>query len=218
MSIARVNREVIKGDLINTIVRAPGSNEMNEGLIPVDIPLDKGLNGYRVAFIRSGDQSRIARIEDITGLRQMRIGIGQQWLDVPIYEHSNIPLIAAREFDSLLGMLQLGRFDLLPRPATAVYSEYNVYKARYPSLAIDQHLLIRYPLGMYAFVSKSTPRLAERIRYGLEEMQKDGNFDRYFNEHFSEVIAKLKFRQRALIELENPLLPAWAKIAMPELR
>jgi hypothetical protein len=71
---------------------------------------------------------------------------------------------------------------------------------------------------MFAFVSKSTPRLAERIRYGLEEMQKDGSFDRFFDEHFSEVIAKLKFPQRTIIELENPLVPVWAKIARPELR
>ena len=218
MSVDRVHREAVKGDLINVIVRAPGSSDMNEGLIPIDIPLDKGLNGYRVAFIRLGDESRIARLGDIGGLRQMRIGIGEQWLDVPIYKHNNIPLVAAREYDSLLGMLQRGRFDLFPRPATAIYSEYNVYKARYPSLGIDQHLLIHYPLGMYAFVSKSTPRLAERIRYGLEEMQRDGSFDRYFDENFSEVIAKLKFSQRTLIELENPLLPAWAKVARPELR
>ena len=218
MSVARLHREAIKGDLINMLARAPGSSEMNEGLIPIDIPLDKGLNGYRVAFIRADDQSRIARLRDIAGLRQMRVGIGQQWLDVPIYKHNNIPLVAAREYESLLGMLQLGRFDLFPRPATAVFSEYNAYKARYPGIAIDQHLLIRYPHGMYAFVSKSTPRLAERIRYGLEEMQRDGSFDRYFDEHFSEVIAKLKFRQRTLIELDNPLLPAWARIARPDLR
>ncbi|HTO62893.1 MAG TPA: hypothetical protein VMM15_16710 [Bradyrhizobium sp.] len=218
MSVARLHREVIKGELVNVIVRAPGSREVDEGLIPIDIPLDKGLNGYRVALIRLGDQSRIERLVDIAGLRQMRIGIGEQWLDVPIYKYNNIPLTAAREYDSLLGMLQLGRFDLFPRPATAVDSEYSVYKDRYPGLGIDQHLLIHYPLGMYAFVSKSTPRLAERIRYGLEEMQKDGSFDRYFDEHFSDVIAKLKLPQRILIELENPLLPAWAKTARPELR
>ena len=218
MSVARLHREVVKGDLVNVVVRAPGSREMEEGLIPIDIPLDKGLNGYRVAFIRLGDQSRIERLGDIAGLRQMRIGIGEQWLDVPIYKHNNIPLVAAREYDSLLGMLQHGRFDLFPRPASAVLSEYNVYKAQYPSIEIDQHLLIRYPLGMYAFVSKSTPRLAERIRYGLHEMQKDGSFDRYFDQHFSQVIAKLKFPQRTLIELENPLLPAWANASPIELR
>jgi len=212
MSVARLHREVIKGDLVNVIVRAPGPKQMDEELIPIDIPLDKGLNGYRVAFIRLGDQDRMARLGDIAGLRQLRIGIGEQWNDVPIYEHNAIPLIAAREYESLLGMLQRGRFDLLPRPATAVHSEYNVYKDRYPGLAIDQHLLIRYPLGLYVFVSKSTPRLAERIRYGLEEMQNDGSFDRYFDEHFSEVIAKLKFSQRTLIELENPLFPPWAKM------
>jgi membrane-bound lytic murein transglycosylase MltF len=82
----------------------------------------------------------------------------------------------------------------------------------HPSLAIDQHLLIRFPYAHYAYVSKSAPRLAERIRYGLEEMRKDGSFDRLFQQHFAQAFVDLRWGQRTVIELENPSLPAWAKI------
>jgi hypothetical protein len=47
---------------------------MDEELIPIDIPLDKGLNGYRVAFIRANDQDRVNQVTDIDGLRQLRLG------------------------------------------------------------------------------------------------------------------------------------------------
>lgn len=212
MSIARLQREVVKGDVVNVVVRAANSRrEADEEVIPIDIPLDKGLNGYRVAIIRASDQDRLARLGDIAGLRQLRIGIGEQWNDVPIYRHNDIPLVAAKEYESLLGMLERERFDLFPRPATGIISEFNDLKAQYPSLAIEQHLLIRYPLGMYAFVSKSTPRLAERIRYGLEEMQKDGSMDSHFDQYFAQTAADLHLSTRTIIELDNPYLPGWAK-------
>ena len=212
MSIARLQREVVKGDLVNVVVRATNSRrETDEELIPIDIPLDKGLNGYRVAIIRANDRDRFVRVGDIAGLRQLRIGIGEQWNDVPIYRHNDIPLVAAKEYESLLGMLERERFDLFPRPATGIISEFNALKEQYPSLAIEQHLLIHYPLGVYAFVSKSTPRLAERIRYGLEEMQKDGSMDKHLDLYFAQTVADLHLSTRTIIELENPYLPDWAK-------
>jgi hypothetical protein len=212
MSVARLRREVLKGDLINVVVYPAGLKEMDEGMIPIDIPLDKGLHGYRVAFIRATDQDRVNQVRDIGGLRQLRIGTGEEWAEVPVYKYNDIHPITARNSELLLPMLEHGRFDLFPRGITQLFSEYNSYKNQYPSLAIDRHLLIYYPFATYIYVSKSSPRLAARIRYGLQEMQKNGSLDRHFEKYFSGAIAKLNLPQRTLIELENPLLPAWAKI------
>ena len=70
LSPARLRREAVKGDLVNVAVLQP----MDDELIPIDIPLDKGLFGYRVASIRASDQSRVAQVRDIAGLRQLRLG------------------------------------------------------------------------------------------------------------------------------------------------
>jgi hypothetical protein len=217
LSVARLHQEVLKGDLVNIIVSNAVHSGVNEELIPIDIPLDKGLNGYRVAFIRADDQDRVNHVTDIAGLRQLRSGTGEHWNDVPIYRYNDIPLITGQD-ESLPLMLEHGRFDLFPRPATGVLEEYNTYRKQYPGLAIDQHLLIHYPLGMYAFVSKSMPRLAERIRYGLQEMQNDGSFDGHFDKYFAQMIADLRFPQRTIVELENPFLPTWAQIPTLEWR
>ena len=45
MSLARLHQEVLKGDLVNVVVLPPGRREMDEGLIPIDIPLDRGVLG-----------------------------------------------------------------------------------------------------------------------------------------------------------------------------
>ena len=64
LSPARLRREAVKGDLVNVAVLQP----MDDELIPIDIL------GYRVASIRASDQSRVAQVRDIAGLRQLRLG------------------------------------------------------------------------------------------------------------------------------------------------
>jgi hypothetical protein len=207
-SVARLRKEAVKGDLVNVLVGPPVSDDV----FPIDIPLDKGLMGYRVAFIRANEQGRVDQVRDIEDLRQLRVGHGAQWFDTPILEHNNLNVVKAMELEPLFQMLEHGRFDLLPRGITELLPEYDHYVKGSPTLAIDQHLLIHYPQAKYVYVSPSAPRLAQRIRYGLEEMQKDGSFDRLFDRYFSRPIADLRLGQRTLIELDNPSLPAWAKI------
>jgi hypothetical protein len=212
MSENRLRQEVLKGDLVNVMVHNADYSEVNEELTVIDIPLEKGLQGYRVAFILTTEQGRVNQVRDIASLRQLQIGAGEQWSDVQVYRDNGIHPTTAKSYESLLLMLEHGRFDLFPRAATGILAEYDNYKDKYPGLAIDQHLLLYWPSAKYIYVSKSAPRLAERIRYGLEEMQKDGSFDRHFEKYSSQVIAELNFPQRTVIELENPLLPSWARI------
>ena len=71
--------------------------------------------------------------------------------------------------------------------------------------------MIHYPFPQYFYVSKSEPRLAERLAYGLNQMVEDGTFDAIFDKHFGATLAALKLDQRTIIELENPFLPDWAR-------
>jgi hypothetical protein len=218
MSENRVRQEILKGDLVNVMVHNADHKEINEELLRIDVALDKGLEGYRLVFIRTTDQGRVNQVRDINGLRQLQVGTGEQWSDVAIFHYNRIYPVTAKNYESLLLMLERGRFDLFPRTATGILAEYDNCKGKYPDLTIDQHLLIYWPTAKYIYVSKSAPRLAERIRYGLHKMQQDGSFEKHFEKHSSQVMAKLNLPGRMLIELENPLLPTWAKISRPELR
>ncbi len=89
LTSARLRREAVKGDLINVVVLEP----LDEDLIPIDIPLDKGLFGYRIASIRASDQGRVAKVRNIADLRQLRIGASGE-ATAAIFRHNGMAAAA----------------------------------------------------------------------------------------------------------------------------
>jgi hypothetical protein len=217
VSVARSHQEALKGQRINVMISDPGHRELDEEMIPIPFPIDKGLLGYRVALIVADNQPKIDAVRTLDQFRTLSIGQGSNWGDVRVYEYNHAPVMTAETYDSLFLMLLDRRFDLFLRGVTEAPEELRAYGPRYPKLAIDRHLLIRYPYAQFFYVSKSEPRLAARIRDGLDEMKRDGSFDEFFNQHFSQQLAELKLGQRTLIELQNPFLPAWVPLSRKEL-
>lgn len=216
LSPARSRQLTAEGRLINVIIRAPGRPEDDYGLIPVMLPIDKGLLGYRVALIAPENQEKISRIRNREQLRALHIGQVRGWSDVEIYEHNNIPVTLAPNYTSLILMLERGRFDLFPRGAIEVLPELQALGSSHPRLAVEDHLLIRYPFAEFYYVSNSAPRLASRLTQGFEQSVKAGRFDAMFNQHYKKMFDELKLTKRVLIELDNPFLPAWVPLNRKE--
>lgn len=217
ISVARSHQLAVTGELINVMVSDVGHEEFDQGMIPVPFPIDKGLLGYRVALISRGNEGKIGKVKTIDQFRSLMIGQGRDWGDVRIYEYNRVPITTADTYESLFLMLLHDRFDLFPRGVTEVALEFASYGPRYPELAIDQHLLIKYPYAQCFYVSKSAPHLAERLKDGLEQMARDGSFDALFDTYFSKTLADLNLGRRVVITLENPFLPAWVPFDRPEL-
>ncbi|CAE6773766.1 ABC transporter substrate-binding protein [Paraburkholderia domus] len=217
MSAQREIDEVISGRLINVLASEPGHPELDAAAIPVPIPIDRGLLGYRVALINQDEQAKLDTIHDLQGLRTLSVGQGQDWGDVPVYRLASVPLVTASRYDLLFPMLADHRFDIFPRGVVEITRELKAFQPRYPTMRIDSHLLIRYPYAQFFYVSKTEPLLAKRIRDGLEAMLKDGSFEALFREHFGQGIADLHLERRVLIDLKNPLLPAWVPLDRKEL-
>jgi hypothetical protein len=217
MSTQREVEEVISGPLINVIASDPGHPDLNAQTIPIAIPIDKGLLGYRVALIRRDQQTRVNEVNDIQGLRLLNVGQGQDWGDVPVYRYNRIPLVTASHYDQLFPMLVRRRFDLFPRGVLEITPELISFRTLYPEMAIDTHLLIRYPYAQFFSVSKSEPLIAQRIKDGLEAMRKDGSFDALFQKNFGQAVADLHLERRVVIELNNPFLPSWVPVERKEL-
>jgi hypothetical protein len=217
MSTQREVEEVISGPLINVIASDPGHPDLNAQTIPIAIPIDKGLLGYRVALIRRDQQARINEVNDIQGLRLLNVGQGQDWGDVPVYRFNKIPLVTASHYDQLFPMLVHRRFDLFPRGVLEITPELISFRTQYPEMAIDTHLLIRYPYAQFFYVNKSEPLIAQRIKDGLEAMRKDGSFDALFQKNFGQAVADLHLERRVVIELNNPFLPSWVPVGRKEL-
>ena len=219
VSIGRAIELAIEGRLVNVLSAGVSQSAPSpeRDMIPVAFPIDKGLLGYRVAFIDRHSQDRLLRVHGIEDLRQLRVGQGSGWGDVRIYEHERIPVETTYDYESLVLMLLHGRFDLFPRGLWEVAPELAAYGPRYPDLAVEQLLLLHYPFFEAFYVSRSAPRLAGRLTVGLERMVADGSFDVFFARHFRKLLADLHLRQRVVIELENPFLPAWVPLKRKEL-
>lgn len=218
IAVARGHQEALRGVLLNVLISDAGHKHIDEGMIPIPYPLDKGLLGHRVSLILKQTQAKIERVHTIADLRALKVGQGKNWGDVKIFEYNRIPIEqATTTYEGVFAMLIRGRFDLFPRGATEVVQELAAYGPDYPELAIDRHLLIRYPYAQFFYVSKSAPRLAARLKDGLEQMVRDGSFDALFDKHFAKGVAELELDRRVVVELENPYLPSWVPFDRKEL-
>jgi ABC-type amino acid transport substrate-binding protein len=217
VSLARSIQLAIEGRSVNVLSAGVGQADPEREMIPVPFPLDEGLLGYRVALINRHSQDRLSRVHSIEDLRRLRVGQGIGWSDVPIYEHEGIQVETTTDYHLLTPMLLHGRFDLYPRGLSEIVPEMAIWAERYPDLAVEQHLLLHYPFCEAFYVSRSAPRLAARLKAGLERMRADGSFDALFDRKFGKVLAGLRLGQRVVIELGNPFLPAWVPVGRKEL-
>ena len=204
MSLSRVYSDVVEGKNVDVIWRTTTVARETD-LLPVRIPIDKGLFGWRVPVIRAEDQDQFARIKTHAQLESKRGGVGFDWADRTIMEANNLPLETAPRGSLLFGMLNAKRFDYIPRSLAEIegeaprYSEMNLMPA--------PGLIIHYPTAVYFFVNRKKPELAEKIRLGLEAMIADGSFERDFRQRYGAVLQELQLKNRVVIELSNPLLP-----------
>lgn len=184
-------------------------------LLPIRIPIFKGLIGWRLALVRADHAQALAGVHDLAALRQFVAGQGHDWPDTEILRGNGIQVMDVSLYDSLFGMLALGRFDYFPRSIHEIWAEEELH--RKDGIVIDQHLLIRYPSAFYFFVNKKDLALAEAIRTGLERAIADGSFDKLFCLQFAQKIAQARLAQRTTIELSNPILPPQTPLARKEL-
>jgi hypothetical protein len=188
-------------------------------LLPIRFPLDKGLLGYRVFLIRGDMQSRLDLVGGLDDLRRYSIGQGREWGDVTILRQAGLNVVEGTSYEGLFDMLAAGRFELFSRSVVEVGEELAREKPAHPALALEQHLLLFYPLTRYFYVARSAAgeALARRISEGLERMLRDGSFERTFRAFKSRFEQQIGFRDRLLIRLANPLQTAETPLNRSEL-
>jgi hypothetical protein len=68
-------------------------------------------------------------------------------------------------------------------------------------------LLIYYDLPIYIYVSPQYPKLAGRLKKGLQKVIANGDFDRLFEHYFYDKIVALNLKERRVICLKSPYFP-----------
>ncbi|MYM39037.1 hypothetical protein GTP27_06800 [Pseudoduganella sp. CY13W] len=202
---------------INVFVRAT-SPELEQRFLPIRLPVDRGLLGYRLLLIRAADQARFASVRTLDDLRQLRAGLGKGWADVSIFKTAGVEVVEGSSYAGLFGMLAAGRFDFYSRSADEALREFDERHTSHPGLAIESTLLLHYPLPRYFFVRRDAEgeQLARRITDGMEIMLKDGSLNALFQQHKGRLIKKTALFKRRLIKLPNRDLSPQTPLARSE--
>lgn len=198
---------LLQHDTGNQVIWTMTSKHRESLLLPVRIPLFRGLFGKRVFIIRKQDQARFDKVNTLEDLSQLVAGQGMHWPDVDVLQANNLRVTTANRSGSLIKMLKAERFDYYPRAVTEAWHELSNLDD--DELVVERGLMLEYPTAVYYFVSPKNTALAERIESGLVSLIKDGRFDTFFNEHprVKQGLAELNAGPRRLIQLENPGLP-----------
>lgn len=215
MNEARFFEEAARGRGVNVVWGATDAAR-EKALLPIRIPLSRGLLGYRLFLIRKGDQGRFDQVRTAADLRAFSFGLGFAWGDIPIYQAAGFT-VQTSLYDQLFPMLAGGRFDILSRGVNEIFDEFARFSGAEPGLAIEQHLALHYPYPFYFFVSPAQPQLAARIDKGLRTLVRDGRFERIFLRHNQSNIGQARLGERHVIELANPGLPAGTPLGDPRL-
>lgn len=188
--------------------------ERQAALRPIRVPIERGLMGWRVALVRQGDVSRLRDVRSLQELAPLQAGQKHDWPDVAILRANGLSVQTATQYESLFGMLALGRIDYFPRSVLEIRAELEAHAGL--NLAIEPHLVLRYPSALYFFVAPARSELAEDIRQGLERAQADGSFEKLFQAHFRDTIDALGLSGRRVLDLRNPSLPPDVPLGRPD--
>lgn len=218
MSPQRVQHELsLPRGRINVFACATG-RELEQRFLPIRIPIDKGLLGFRVFLVRAADLQRFAAVRSVQDLRGLRAGQGKDWVDIPILRAAGIPVVEG-SWDSLYSMLMAGRFDFYSRGVDEAPRELEENRQRHPQMALEPTVLLHYPLPRYIFVRRDAEggQLARRIKAGLETMVQDGTLNALFRQHKGPIIERCGLDKRRLLTVPNPFMSPDTPLQRPEL-
>jgi len=181
-------------------------------LLPIRIPLMKGLGGCRVGLIRKNEQILFDEMSSHTLLKSVPIGQGHDWPDAEVLIANNYKVVLGHIHTGLFSMLAHKRFDLFLRSIFEAVHEVTMY----PDLEIEKRFIFYYPAPFYFFVSRENKRLANRLLAGFHIAKKDGSLAKYYEN--SELIGaakkELEKSKREFVLLNNPNISQETKAVM----
>lgn len=198
--------ELLDSGIYNVFITMT-SKEREEKLLPIKIPVYKGMYGYRIFLIRKGDQKLFDKIKSEEELKKLWLGQGSDWPDYKILKYNGYKVVGSHSWLTLYGMLINKRFDFFPRGIHEPWIEMKANPDK--DLEVEKKFVLKYPAPGYIFVSKKNKKLAKRIDEGFKLAIKDGSFDKLFYNHkdIKNVLKKANLKDRIIYKLSNPLLP-----------
>lgn len=190
--------------------------QREKDLLPIRIPIFKGLSGWRLLLIRQDMAGRFEYIQELEHLVKLSPLQGRDWPDTKILQSNGFDVITDRSQRILLHMLDKAQGDFFPRSIIEVWEELAKSETQIP-IQVQPTIGIRYPTAIYFFVNKKSVPLASLIERGLEKAIKNGKFEALFNENYRAYIEKAQIEKRTFYQLKNAFLPKETQLDRKEL-
>jgi hypothetical protein len=197
------------------VVWSMTSVQRERDLLPVRIPIYKGLIGWRVFLINRQDAALFDRPMTLAQLRAHIMVQGHDWPDTRILQMNGFTVMGTPSYQAIFDMLLRRRAELFPRSIVEVWGELESHGDK--GIALEQTKLLHYPTAFYYFVAPNNRVLAERIEQGLNLAIADGSVDHLFMHYHAELLSKARLDQRQVYPLDNPILPAATPLQRREL-
>lgn len=212
---SRALKQLAENRTINVVWSMTDQNRERD-LLPVRIPIYKGLIGWRVLLINKELAGRLQVVNSIEALREFKAIQGYDWPDTKILQSNGFEVVTSKDHQALFSMLEQSRGDFFPRSLVEVWEELEV-RGEEQNVMVESHLGVRYPTAMYYFFNKRNVTLANLVEKGLEKAIANGKFDELFAQIHQQILNKAQMDNRLFFELENPLLPEGTPLDRKEL-
>lgn len=172
--------------------------------LPIYIPLDRGLLGFRTCLIEPKFQPLFERIQTVNdfSVEHLIIGVGRNWADKNIMLNNDVPLLDAPSQEKLMALLRHNKVSCISRSVI----EIDATVADFPEFSGEQRIAFIYPFGKIIYVNQHNKHAYEMLKYGLEKALEDRSYYRLFNQHFAKQLEKHKFYFRKILLMKNPYL------------
>lgn len=191
------------------------SVDREEVLLPIRIPVYKGLIGWRLAIINRHTPAILESVKNLRQLKGLVAGQVHDWPDTFILKSNGLKVHAGSNYPGLFKMLSQKRIDYYPRSVIEIWRELD--GGNYKELMVDPYVLIYYPAAFYFFVNKENQNLADDIQSGLEMILRNGKFDDLFYAEHGDFLQRMNIGSRRVIHLRNDALPEKTPLLRREL-
>ncbi len=154
------------------------SAERENSLLQIDVPLTRGLYGYRKFIIRAEDQHKFDGIKTLSDLTQnITVGSGTSWPDTKILKDAGFTVKTGNRAD-LWVLLGRKRFIGFPRSIYEIYADIANPPPHLAStpLAIEPSLMLHYPFDLFFYLAPNDTVRGNILQQGLERIYNSGEF------------------------------------------
>ena len=205
----RANREI-------NVIWSMTNKEREEELLPVRIPIFKGLIGVRLFLVTDDYADLMSPVRSLDELRRFSPIQAEDWADVKILQANGFDVVTAADHPDIYRMLANDGASFFPRSIVEVWRELEGEQMP-KALKLESNLAVQYPAATYFFFNKKNVVLANLVQTGFERAIANGKFDTLFMRFHEEYIKKAKLDKRQVYQLGNPLLPERTPLDRKEL-